>query len=109
MPLFRFRILRGSHRVGPKKGPDGTQIEAGKNYKAGDIVETTVDLAEKFPSVPPKFQRIDIVEELEKDLAEQLRAMSRNELIAKAAADEINIDGCNTKEAIIDAFVRQLS
>lgn len=109
MPKYRFRVLRGSHRVGAKRDSHNHVIEPGKTYRVGDIIETSVDLAAKFPSVPPKFQRIDVVEEQEHDLASYLKAMTKAELVAKAEAEEIDITGLSTKEAIVEAFLTQLA
>ena len=106
---YRFRVLRGSHRIGPKRDADGNIIEAGRNAKVGDVVESSVDLCEKFPSVPPKFQRIDVVEEQERGILSTLRLLTKQELIAKAEEQEIDLDGCSTKEEILEAFVIQLA
>jgi len=106
---YRFRVLRGSHRVGPKRDKNGNLIAAGRNAKTGEIVESSVDLCARFPSVPPKFQRIDVVEEQERGVLDTLRSLTKAELISKAEEQEINLDGCSTKEEILEAFVTQLA
>jgi hypothetical protein len=110
---YRFQLLRGSHRIGPvygEKTPTGNRVilKEGYNAKRGDVIDSTVDLAAKFPSIPPKFIRIDVVQEQETDLKSMLSSLDKRQLIAKAEEDEIDISGCHTKDQILNRFLETL-
>jgi hypothetical protein len=110
---YKFQVLRGSHRVGPEYGErmaNGARriIKPGYNVKRGEIVETTTDLAAKYPSLPPKFLRIDVVQEDEEDLKTSLMMLDKKQLISKAEAEEIDLNGCHTKDQIISRFLEVL-
>jgi hypothetical protein len=107
MVKYKFEILRGCHRKGAVRDKQGKVVTPGVNLVPGDIIETDTDLIKKFVSDPPRFRRIDIVQEVEKDLESTLRNMSIPQLRKKAAKEEIDIDGCNTKEEILTAFLNQ--
>lgn len=110
MAKYRFQLLRGSYRIGPVYGEkmnNGSRriIKPGYNVKRGETFESTVDLATLYPSIPPKFLRIDVVQEEESDVRTMLMAMSKQQLIAKAEADEVDISGCRTVEQIVNRFL----
>lgn len=107
MPSYKFKILRGSHRVGPERNEDGVIVTPGQTFKTGQVIETSVDLAKKFPSDPPKFRRVDVVEEMENDLEAELKALTVSELRARAAEEEIDLSDCHRKDEIILAFLSQ--
>ena len=109
MAKYKFKVLRGSHRVGPVKDEEGVITKPGYNAKKGSIVETDVDLAKRFPSDPPKFMRIDVVQEEENGFEEELRALTVDELKEKAEAEEVDLSGCHRKDDIIQAFLDQQS
>jgi len=69
------------------------------------VIETTVDLAAKFPSTPPKFLRIDVVQETEEDLRTALMELDKKALITKAEAEELDLSGCHTKDQIVARFL----
>lgn len=109
MPKYKFRVLSGSHRVGPVKDPKtGVILKPGYNVPRGEYVETDVDLNKKFPSDPPKFQLIDSPQQVTDDLETTLKRLSKNALMKKAEEEEIDISGCNSKEEIIAAFLEQV-
>lgn len=107
MAKYKFKVLRGSHRIGPIKDEDGVITTPGRTIKRGGVIETDTDLAKKFPSQPPKFQRIDVVEEEENDFEAELNAMTVAELKEKAEAEEVDISGCHRKDEIVQAFLDQ--
>ena len=109
MAKYKFKVLSGSHRIGPVVDPATRKIiKPGYNAQRGDIVESSVDLNSKFPSDPQKFLLVDSPEQVEEDFEASLKKMSKGALIKKAEEEEIDISGCNSKEDIIAAFLEQV-
>jgi len=106
--MLKFRLLRGNHRVGAQRDENGNVLVPGKNLKPGAIIESSLDLAKRFPTTPPKFERIDQVVEEEESLEETLRQMTKGQLIEKAHSEELDIEGANTKNELIAALLEQL-
>ena len=106
---FKFEVLRGSHRIGAVRDKNNRILVPGRNVKAGDIVESNVDLVQKFPSEPPKYRRVDVVVEAEKDLESELRQLTKPQLIERAEAQEIDLSDCHSKEAMIKRLLESQS
>jgi hypothetical protein len=104
---MRFRLLIGGHRKGALRDENGHVIEPGRNYKPGDIIESTVDLCTTFPSQPPKFLRIDEVAEKESQMVNVYQQMPLNELKDLAEQQEIDLTDVTSKEEIIALLAAQ--
>jgi hypothetical protein len=106
MKRYKFEVLRGSHRVGAiREKVTNRVLTPGYNVKAGGTVESNIDLCKKFESDPPKYRRVDVVAEVEKDLGAQLRGLTKAQLIERAEAQEIDLEGRHSKDAIIEALL----
>lgn len=105
-PKFRFRLMRGIHRKGAIRDERGHVVEEGKNFKPGEIIETDVNLAELFPSQPPKFVRIDEIVEQETQMTDVYKKMSLQELKSLAEEQEIDLTGITKKEEIINLLLQ---
>jgi hypothetical protein len=106
---LKFEVLRGSHRIGSVRDKNNRVLVKGRNVKAGGVVESNIDLVEKFASEPPKYRRVDVVVEAEKDLESELRQLTKTQLIERAEAQEIDLSDCHSKDAMIKRLLETQS
>lgn len=104
--LLRFKLLAGGHiGVDPR-----TKKE--RVYRAGEIVESETDLAERFnsriPGSPRKFERIfndtaygSEQAKKEDEFLSTLDSMNLKELLKVAEEEEIDLKGATKREDIL--------
>lgn len=106
---MKFRLLRGGHRIGPKFDGDGNLIAEGKTHGPNDVIESEVDLVERFGR--EKYQRIEeavqAADKDENDLRSELRKLGKGELIERADADKLEIDRSLNKNALVESMLSQ--
>jgi len=92
--VYRFKVLRGTHR------------EGGKKYNKGDIVNSASDLRRHNSPGAIKFQPLgedDTIQEIIEEPAPQndLDSMDDEQLKMFADAEEVDISSATTREEII--------
>lgn len=96
--MSKFKVLRGLHTVG--RGKD--MVTYGPGEKAGDVVESSVDLVERFG--PQKFCRLDAM-----GPTDNFDGMSLSALQEYAAEHEIDISGAKLKREVVATIRRALT
>lgn len=99
---LRFRVRAGLHS---QAGPDGRPVEYGPGCEAGDVVESTTDLAARFGA--DKFERLhdgpavprpSTAASLASARTLNLDALTLEQLQAVAAEEEIDLRGAKTAD-----------
>ena len=92
---MKFRLVRGLHNDGEK------------TYQVGDIIETDIDLAAKFnqpSSGSIKFEPLSMVSPAQSQAdTENLSKLTVKQLKEIAEDNEIDLEGCSTKDEILNA------
>lgn len=98
-----FKILRGGHRIGGKYDERGRCITPGQNLKKGATFECSRDLHKEDPQKFALVSTEEIQEEEEQQEDEALSLMTKDELIAFAEEEGIDINPRAKLETILKA------